>query len=91
MIAGFNLAAADYRRNWWSLLLLTAAVGLLILLLAGQLIFWSAQRRANRAVEARLAGMETELSRHQKLAQELWVKILAETVKAYEAKVVVYN
>ena len=91
VISGFNLAASDYRRNRRSLLLLTAAAGLLILLLAGQLIFWSAQRRANQAVEARLAGMETELARHQKLTQDLRAKIPAETVKAYEAKVAAYN
>ena len=91
VISGFNLATADYRRNRRTLSLLTGAAGLLILLLAGQLIFWGAQRRANQTVEARLAGMEAELARHQKQAQELRAKIPAETVKAYEAKVAAYN
>jgi hypothetical protein len=59
VIPGFNLAISDYRRNRRTLLLLTAAAGLLIVLLAGQLLFWGAQRRANRDVEARLVGMET--------------------------------
>ena len=69
VISGFNLAASDYHRNRRTLLLLTAAAALLIVLLAGQLFVWGAQRRANRAVEARLAGMETEFARHQNQAQ----------------------
>lgn len=91
VIPGFNLATSDYRRNRRALLLLTAAAGLLIALLAGQLVFWGAQRRANRDVEARLAGMETEFARHQKQAQEFRAKIPAETIKQYEAKVTAYN
>jgi hypothetical protein len=91
VISGFNLAVSDYHRNRRTLLLLTAATTLLIVVLAGQLVVWGAQRRANRAVEARLAEMETELARHQKQAQEVRAKIPAETVKQYEAKVVAYN
>ncbi len=91
VISGFNLTASDYHRNRRTLLLLTAATSLLVVLLAGQLIVWGAQRRANRAVEARLTGMETELARHQKQAQDVRAKIPAETVKQYETKVVAYN
>jgi len=91
VIAGFNLAAADYTRNRRTLLLLTAAAALLIALLAGQLLVWGAQRRANLAVEARLAGMETEFARHQNQAQAFRAKIPAETLKQYEAKVAAYN
>jgi hypothetical protein len=91
VIAGFNLAAADYPRNRRTLLLLTAAAALLIALLAGQLLVWGAQRRANLAVEARLAGMETEFARHQNQAQAFRAKIPAETLKQYEAKVAAYN
>lgn len=91
VITGFNLAASDYRRYRRTLLLLTAATTLLILLLAGQLLVWGAQRRANQAVEARLAGMEIEFARHQNQAQTVRAKIPAETVKQYEAKVAAYN
>jgi Fimbrial assembly protein (PilN) len=91
VITGFNLAASDYRRNRRTLLLLAAATTLLILLVAGQLLIWGAQRRANQAVEARLAGMETEFARHQSQAQTVRAKIPAETVKQYEARVAAYN
>lgn len=91
VIPGFNLATSDYRRNRRTLRLLVAASSLLIMLLAGQLVFWEAQRRANRDVESRLAAMETAFARHQKQAQEFRAKIPAETVKQYEAKVAAYN
>lgn len=91
VITGFNLAASDYRRSRRTLLVLTAVTALLILLLAGQMLFWGAQRRANQAVETRLSGMETEFVRHQNQAQAVRVKIPAETVKQYEAKVAAYN
>ncbi len=91
VIPGFNLATSDYRRNRRTLVFVTTAAGLLIVLLAGQLVYCGAQRQANRDVEARLAGMETEFSRHQRQAQEFRAKIPAETVKQYEAKVTAYN
>ncbi len=91
VIQGFNLAAADYRRNRRTLRLLTAAAVLLIVLLAAQLLVWGAQRRSNRAVEARLTDMEAEFVRHQNQAQAVRAKIPAETVKQYEARVAAYN
>ncbi len=42
VITGFNLAASDYRRNRRTLLALTGATALLILLLAGQILVWGA-------------------------------------------------
>lgn len=91
MIQGFNLAATDYRRNRRTLLLLTAAAALLIVLLAGQLVVWGAQRRANRSVESRLADMEAEFARQQNQTQAVRTRIPAETVKQYEARVAAYN
>jgi len=91
VITGFNLSASDFRRNRRTLLLVTAASAVLILVLVGQLLVWVAQRRANQAVEARLAGMEAEFDRHQSQAQAVRARIPAETLKQYETKVAAYN
>lgn len=91
VIAGFNLAVADYRRNRRTLRMLAAATALLTVILAGQLLVWGAQRRTNQGVEARLAGMEAEFARHQKQTQAIRAKIPGETVKQYEARVAAYN
>ena len=91
VITGFNLAASDYRRGRRTLMRLTLASALLVLLLAGQLFVWASQRRANQDVEGRLADMESEFRRHQSQAQAVRTRIPAETVKQYEAKVAVYN
>ncbi len=91
LIVGFNLASLDFRRHRRARLLLAVASGVLILALAAQLAAWVLQRRENRAVEARLAGVEAEFRRHHKQAQSLRVTIPAETVKQYEAKVATYN
>jgi Tfp pilus assembly protein PilN len=91
VIAGFNLAAVDYRRNRRTLLLLGTASIVLVLVLAAQLVLWSAQRRENQAVESHLAGMEAQFRQHQSQMQGLRTQLPAETVKQYEAKVVTYN
>ena len=91
LIAGFNLASLDYRRHRRTRLLLAAASGVLLLALAGQLAAWLAQRHENRAVEARLVGMEAEFRQHQNQARSVRATIPAETVKRYEAKVAAYN
>jgi Tfp pilus assembly protein PilN len=91
LIAGFNLGSLDYRRHRRTRHLLAAASGVLVLVLAGQLAVWIAQRRENDVVEVRLAGMEAEFRRHQGQAQTVRATIPAETVKQYEAKVAAYN
>ena len=91
VITGFNLATSDYRRNRRTLARLTVAAGLLALLLAGQLLVWASQRRANQGVEGRLAAMESEFLRHQSQAQAVRTKIPADTMKQYETKVGAYN
>lgn len=91
VIAGFNLASADYRRQRRLRVWLAAASGVLIFALAGQLAVWVVQRRENQAVEARLAGMEAEFGRHQSQAQTVRAAIPAEAVKRYEARVTAYN
>jgi Tfp pilus assembly protein PilN len=91
LIAGFNLASLDYRRHRRNRLLLAAACGALIAGLAAQGILWTAQRRENRAVENRLAAMETEFRRVHGQAQTVQAKIPPDAVKQYEARVATYN
>jgi Tfp pilus assembly protein PilN len=91
VIAGFNLAAADYRRTRRIVARLAVASMVLVLLLVGQLYIWLEQRRGNTTVEARVAGMEARFREHNSQAQTVRTKTPAETVKQYEAKVAAYN
>ena len=91
VIAGFNLAASDYRRHRRTLARLAVAGAFLLVLLTGQLVVWASQRRANQDVEGRLANMEGEFRRHQTQAQAVRTRFPAETIKQYEAKVAAYN
>ncbi len=89
--AGFNLAAADYRRTRRTVMRLAAASIVLLVLLAGQIYLWLAQRRENRTVEARVAVMEARFRQHDSQAKTVRTKIPAETIKDYEVKVAAYN
>jgi len=91
VIAGFNLASSDFRRSRRRVVFAVATGASLILVLAIQLVVWSAQRREAQVVEARLGEMEGTLRRHQEEVRAVRARIPAETVKQYEAKVAVYN
>lgn len=91
VITGFNLATLNYRRDRRTLLFLGTASIVLVLVLAGQLALWAAQRRENQAVESRLANMEAEVRVHQKQVQSIRTQLPSETVKQYEARVAAYN
>jgi len=91
VIAGFNLASSDFRRSRRRVVFAVATGASLILVLAIQLVVWSAQRHEAQVVEARLGEMEGTLRRHQEEVRAVRARIPAETVKQYEAKVAVYN
>jgi type IV pilus assembly protein PilN len=91
VIAGFNLAAADYRQKRRTLVQLAVASGVLALLLAGQAYVWVAQRRENQAVEARVAAMEARLRQHQSQAQAVRTTLPVEALKRHEVRVAAYN
>lgn len=91
VIAGFNLASADFRRSRRRVAFAAAAGAILIGALAIQLAVWSTQRREVQVVEARLGEMEGALRRHQEEARVVRARVPAEAVKQYEAKVAAYN
>jgi Tfp pilus assembly protein PilN len=91
VIAGFNLAAADYRRTRRTLVRIAIASTALALLLGGQLYLWMAQRRENRAVEARVATMEARLRQHETQAQTVRTTLPAEALKRHDVRVAAYN
>lgn len=91
VIAGFNLATADYRRTRRTLVQAAVAAAVLLLLLAGQVYVWMAQRRENRAVEARVAAMEARFRQHENQAQTVRTTLPAEALKRHEVRVTAYN
>jgi hypothetical protein len=91
VIAGFNLASADFRRSRRRVVVAVAAGAILIVALAIQFVVWSAQRREVQVVEARLGEMEGALRRHLEEARAVRARVPAETVKQYEAKVAAFN
>ncbi len=90
-MAGFNLAAADYRRTRRQGFLAAGVVSLLSLVLVGQIVLWVAMRREGGGIGERLARMEQEFRHHQDGVRAIRAGIPAEAVKQYEAKVAVYN
>jgi Tfp pilus assembly protein PilN len=91
LIAGFNLAAADYRRARRELLLAAAAVAVLVVLLLGQLAFWLVLRREGHVIGDRLTRMEQEIHRHQAEVQAVQAGVPAEALRRYAARVTAYN
>lgn len=91
LISGFNLAASDYRASRRRLILPVAVAVVLTLLLLGQIGLWVMVRREGHAIAPRLAQMEAELRRHEERLRAARAAIPPETLKRYEAKVVVFN
>jgi len=91
VVAGFNLAAADYRRTRRTVVQLAAAAIVLLLVLGGQLYLWTEQRRENQTFEARVAAMEASFRLHESQAKAVRSTIPAETIKGHEARVAAYN
>jgi Tfp pilus assembly protein PilN len=91
VITGFNLAAADFRRTRRTLVWLVVAGAVLVLLLAGQLVVWLAQRQETQAVEARVAAMEARFREHERQAQAVRATVPTDALKRHEVRVGAYN
>jgi Tfp pilus assembly protein PilN len=91
VMAGFNLAPADYRRIRRQRLLAGAAVGALVLLLAAQLAAWAWVRRDAEGVAGRFLRMDRELSQHEAKIRAARAEIPAAVLKKYEVRVTAYN
>jgi Tfp pilus assembly protein PilN len=91
LIAGFNLAAANYRRSRRTVLLLSGLSAALLVLLVLQGVAWTALRREGTGVAARLDSMRNEVRLHQEQVRAVRVTIPAALIKQYEAKVAAYN
>lgn len=87
VIAGFNLATEDYRREQRKTLLTAGMAVVLALLLMGQAAAWFLDRRDARATGSRIAQMETELDG----LRAIRAGIPDAAVKRYEAKVSALN
>jgi len=90
-MAGFNLAPADFRRIRRGRLLAAGALGLLLLLLAGQLAAWAWVRRDAGGVAERLLRMEQQLSQHEAEVRTARADVPAAALKRYEVRVAAYN
>lgn len=90
-MAGFNLAPADFRRIRRQRLLAAGALGVLLLLLAGQLAAWVWLRHDAGGVAERLQRMEQQLSRHEAEVRTARAEIPAAALKRYEVRVTAYN
>lgn len=91
LIAGFNLAGANYRRARRDVILGACAVAALGLLVAGQIATWAAGRGEREAIALRLTRMEGELRRHQEEVHAALASVPGEAMKQYESKVKAYN
>ncbi len=91
LIAGFNLATGDYRRERRKTLLAAGVVVVLALVLMGQATAWFLVRRDARTTGSRLAQMEVEFRRHQDGLRAVRAGIPDAAVKRYEAKVATLN
>ena len=91
LIAGFNLATGDYRRERREVILAAGAVAVLACLLIGQAAAWFVVRRDARGTGSRLAQMEAEFRRHQDGLRAVRAGIPDEAVKRYEVKVAAFN
>jgi Tfp pilus assembly protein PilN len=91
VIAGFNLAGADYRRIRRWRILAAGVIALLLLALAVELAVWTWLRRDAQQVADRLRGMEQELSRHEGQVRAVRAGVPAAALKQYESRVAAYN
>jgi len=91
VMAGFNLAPADYRRIRRQRLLAGAAVAALLLLLAAQIAAWAWVRRDAEGVAERFLRMDRELSQHEAKVRAARGEVPAAVLKKYEVQVTAYN
>jgi Tfp pilus assembly protein PilN len=91
LIAGFNLASADYRRIRRQRLQALGAAAVLALALLAQGAFWAVVHRDTAATGRRLAAMEQEVRRHEDQVRALRANIPADALKGYEARLAAYN
>jgi Tfp pilus assembly protein PilN len=91
LIAGFNLASANFRRARRDVILGTCAIAVLGLLLAAQVAMWAVGRSDRAAIVLRLARMEGEFQRHQEELRTALASLPAETMKRYQVRVKTYN
>jgi len=91
VIAGFNLAGADYRRIHRWRLLAVGVVAVLLLALTVQLAAWTGLRRDVRKVDERFHRMEQEMSQHEGQVRAVRAGIPPAALKQYEVRVAAYN
>jgi Tfp pilus assembly protein PilN len=91
LISGFNLASTQYRRTRREGILGVCVVGMLGLLLAGQIAVWSVDRGERAAITGRLTRMEEGFRRRQEELRAAVGRIPGKSLKEYEAKVAAYN
>jgi len=91
LIAGFNLATEDYRRERRQVILAAGAVAVLGFLLIGQAAAWFVIRRDAGSTGSRLAQMEAEFRRHQDGLRAVRAGIPDEAVRRYEVRVAAFN
>lgn len=91
LIAGFNLATGDYRRERREVILAAGVVTLLACVLIGQAAAWFVVRQDARGTGSRLAQMEAEFRRHQDGLRAVRAGIPDTAVKRYEVKVAALN
>ncbi len=91
VIAGFNLAGADYRRIRRWRVLAAGLVAVLFLTLAVELAAWTWLRRDVQNVGERLRRMEQEMSQHEGQIRAVRAGIPPAALKQYEVRVAAYN
>jgi len=91
VIAGFNLAGADYRRIRRWRILAAGILAVLLLALGAQLAVWAWLRRDVEGVAQRLQHMERELDQHEGQVRAARAGVPATALKQYELRVAAYN
>ena len=91
LITGFNLATTSYRRVRRDLFVALAAIVVLALLLAGEVVYWASGRPERTAIASRLGQMEAELERHQKEVRAVMATVPQDAMKRYQVRVTAYN
>lgn len=91
VIAGFNLAGANYRRIRRWRILAAGVIAVLLLALGAQLAAWTWLRRDVQKVAERLRRMEQEMSQHEGQVRAVRAGVPAAALKRYEVRVAAYN
>lgn len=91
VIAGFNLAPADYRRIRRMRIAAAGVVAVLFLALGVQLAAWAWLQRDVTAVAQRLQRMEQEMGQHEGQVRAVRSGVPPAALKQYEARVAAFN